>query len=310
MGSTHTVFVGSQDGRVYALDADLGARRGGTLWYTSPALGPAVQGGVAGMFTFFGGAGNHLLVGTRPSPGAAQFFALDPATGSPRPGSPFIGSIGPINTTASVDYVRAQVYFASHEFSAVQPSLWCLKLTASGLGATCWTPQTLPLSISGGPVERNGTVYVGDDFGQVWAFSASAGTSNWAVPYIGCGGGAAVKSFVLADRLGTAQDLYYATNAQLCAVTDLGGTPSTKWSLSSIPSPSAPVLVRIGGVAYLYVGSSDGRLYEIDPDTAAIKSVVVRAGAAIGAPAFDVRDNMIYVGSTAGAIYAVQVPLP
>jgi hypothetical protein len=311
MGSTHTVFVGSQDGRVYALDADLGAHRGGTLWYTTPALGPAVQSGVAGMFTFFGGVGDHLLVGTRPSPGLAQFFALDPTSGAPRAGSPFIGSIGAINTSASVDYARAQVYFASQEFTAIQPSLWCLKLTASGLGSTCWAPQTLPFSISGGPIERNGTLYAGDDLGQVWAFSATAGTQNWAVPYVSCGGGAAVKSFVLADRLGIAQDLYYATSAQLCAVTDLGGTAATKWSISTIPGPSAPVLVRILGVAYLFVGSSDGRLYQVEADNpAAIKSVLLRAGATIGAAAFDFRDNMVYVGSTAGAIYAVQVPLP
>ena len=68
-GSTHTTFVGSQDGRVYAFDADRGARAGGALWYTSPALGTAVQSGIAGMFTFFGGVGDHLFVGTRPSPG-------------------------------------------------------------------------------------------------------------------------------------------------------------------------------------------------------------------------------------------------
>jgi outer membrane protein assembly factor BamB len=115
---------------------------------------------------------------------------------------------------------------------------------------------------------------------------------------------------VLADRQGTAQDLYYATNAQLCAVTDLGASTATKWSISTIPSPSAPVLVRIGGSAFIYVGSTDGNLYEVDANTATIKNVLVRSGAIIGAPAFDVRDNMIYVGSDAGAIYAVQAPLP
>jgi hypothetical protein len=262
------------------------------------------------MFTFFGGIGNHLFVGTRPSPGLAQFFALDPATGSLRAGSPFVGSIGPINTTASVDYVRAQVYFASHEFTAIQPSLWCLKLTAGGLGSTCWPPQTLPSSISGGPVERNGTVYVGDDLGQVWAFDAAAGTPEWPGPYALCGAGLPIKSYVLADRLGTAEDLYYATSAHLCAARDQGATVVAKRSLSTIPGPTAPVLVRIGAVAYVYVGSSDGRLYQVEADTAAITSVLLRTGATIGAPAFDFRDNMIYVGSDAGAIYAVQVPLP
>jgi outer membrane protein assembly factor BamB len=206
------------------------------------------------------------------------------------------------------------VYFASQLYSFGMPALWCLKLTAGGIGSPCWT-QTSPSGISGGAIERNGTVYVGDDSGRVWAFDASTGLSHWPGSYGLCGMGFPIKSYVLADRLGTAQDLYYATTAtspsQLCAVTDLGGTPATKWSISSIPSPSAPVLVRIGGIPYVYVGSSDGSLYQVDPATGDITgSVVLRPGSTIGAPAFDVRDSMIYVGSTAGAIYAVQVPLP
>ncbi len=322
LGSTRTVFVGSQDGRVYRFDADRGARAGGALSYTTPALGVSVQPGVAGMFTFFGGLGDHVLVGARSTAGPSQFFALDPATLLPRAGplgtfsgGPFL--IGAVSTTASVDYAKGQVYFASFKFSGLDPSLWCLKLTAGGLGSPCWT-QTLPDGIMGGPVERNGTVYVGDNSGQIWAFDAALGTSNWgATPYTGCGGGAPIKSFVLADRQGTAQDLYYATSSELCAVSDQGILPTVaKWSIptATIPGPSAPVLTRIGGIAYVFVGSSDGSLYQVLADdpfgTGGIKSVFLRTGATIGAPAFDFRDNMIYVGSDAGSIYAVQVPLP
>jgi hypothetical protein len=314
-GSTHTTFVGSQDSRVYAFDADRGARAGGALWYTAPVFPSGVQPGIGGMFTFFGGVGNHLLFGTGLTSGFGYFFAFDPATGLQRTGSPFSGgpfSIGAINTTASVDYARAQVYFASLEFPAGQPSLWCLKLTATGFGGTCWS-QTSPSPISGGAIERNGTVYAGDDSGQVWAFDASTGLSHWAAPYTACGGGAAIKSFVLADRQGTGKDLYYATTNGLCAVTDQGVSPLSKWAISTatIPGPSTPLLVRIGGVAYIYVGSTNGRLYQVEADNpAAIKFVLVRAGATIGAPAFDGRDSMIYVGSSAGAFYAVQAPLP
>ena len=317
-GAGNVAFVGSQDGRVYAYDADRGAHAGGALWYTSPALAATptldsiVQPAVAGMFIHFGGVGDHLLVGARPTTGPSPFFALDPATGAQRPGSPFTGgvnSIGAVSTTASVDYTKSQVYFTSLEFAAGQPSLWCLKLTASGLGGSCWS-QTSPSGINGGAIERNGTVYVGDNSGQVWAFDASSGASHWPGPYVACGGATAIKSYVLADRLGASQDLYYATSSQLCAATDLGASAATKWSLATIPGPSAPVLVRILGTAYLYVGSSDGNLYQVDPTTTATKKVLIRTGATIGAPAFDQRDSMIYVGSDAGAIYAVQAPLP
>ena len=47
--------------------------------------------------------------------------------------------IGAINTTASVDYTRKQVYFASLEFTAGRPSLWCLELTATASASPCWS---------------------------------------------------------------------------------------------------------------------------------------------------------------------------
>jgi Tol biopolymer transport system component len=314
-GSARTTFVGSQDGRVYAFDADRGAGpgAGGALWYTTPPLGDRVQSGVAGIFVGFGGIGNHLLVGTRNSSAASAFFALDPLTGQQRSGSPFSGGgspVGIVNTTASVDYALGQVYFTSWEYTAgVDPSLWCLKLTAGGLGSACWSVAGIG-NITAGPVERNGVVYVGNDNGEVFAYYATGGL-KWG-PAALCGGASPVKSFVLADRQGTAADLYYATGLALCAITDAGTSATSKWAIdvATIPGPSAPLLARIGSVAYVYVGSTDGHLYQIEADNSAnVKKVLVRTGATVGAPAFDVRDDMIYVGTDAGAIYAVQAPL-
>jgi outer membrane protein assembly factor BamB len=277
------------------------------------------------MFTMFaGGLGNHLFVGTKSSP--SPFFALDAATGKPRVASPFTGGgfpIGEIDAIGSVDYTAGRVYFASLEFTPGARSLWCVTLTATGFGgAPCWTaPQTtFPDGIRGGPIQRANRVYVGDESGQVWAFDAANGTVVWQDAT--CGGGAPIKSFVLADRQGTAQDLYYATattipaESALCALRDTGGPAAApKWGIpySVINRPSQPLLARIGSpaTAYIYVGSSDGFLYQIEADNpAAIKRVLIRPSAVIGAPSFDVTDNMIYVGTDAGAIYAVQAPLP
>ena len=120
LGSTRTAFVGSQDGRAYAYDADRGGRAGGALWYTSPALG-AVAGACTGS-----GRHVHVLRRRRQSPPLRRtnrrhfrrFFALDPATGSQGPTSMFLGGgplIGAINTGAAVDYDLDRVYFASLE---------------------------------------------------------------------------------------------------------------------------------------------------------------------------------------------------
>jgi outer membrane protein assembly factor BamB len=243
----------------------------------------------------------------------SQFFALNAATGARRTGGVYTGapsSIGAINTAASVDYPLRQVYFASLEFPPDQPSLWCLELDSNGLGAPCWAPVTSPDGTSGSAVPRSGRLYVGDDSGDVWAFDTAGGTPFWG-PQSGCGSG--IKSFVLADRQGTAQDLYFSASAGVCAITD-DGAPIPKWTITSIPNPSAPILARIGGVAYLYVGSTDGRLYQILADAPSgpngIKSIPLRPGSVIGAPAFDVFANMVYVGSETGSVYAVQAPFP
>lgn len=321
VASARTTYVGSQDGRAYGYDSDKGARAGGALVYTSPRLGAVnegVQGGPTGVFTLFGGLSNQVFAGGRTG-STGTFYALDPSTGMQLPGSPFTGggpSIGPIFTSAAVDYTLNQVYFASLE-NAGGPSLWCLGLSTDGLGSTCWT-QSSPTGISGGPVQRNGRVYVGDDNGQVWAFLAAGGSSAWAAPFTSCGGGSAIKSYVLADRQGTAQDLYYAAGSSLCGISDLGVGASFKWApISVIPNPSAPILVRILGVPYLYVGSSNGRLYQINADNPSgaggIKSVDLRVAggaATIGPPSFDVFDNMVYVGASSGEVFAVQAPLP
>jgi outer membrane protein assembly factor BamB len=317
LGSTRTTFVGLQAGpssyagRVYAFDADVIALTGGALWYT-PQLGEGVQPGASGMFTMFGGIANHILIGARTG-AAGSFHSFNASTGA-QTGLFNPANLGAINTAASVDYTLGRVYFASLERSApADPSLWCLNLTATGLGSECWAPQISgPVSISGGPVQRNDRIYVGADNGRVWAFDAALGGLAWTSAT--CGGGSPIKSYVLADRQGTQQDLYYAAGTSLCGLTDLGGSAVAKWTpqITTIPTPSAPILVRIGGIPYLYLGSSDGNVYQIlvnDPfGPGGIRSVLLRSGAIIGAPAFDAFDNMLYLGSDSGVIYAVQAP--
>jgi hypothetical protein len=76
-------------------------------------------------------------------------------------------------------------------------------------------------------------------------------------------------------------------------------------------TPSA--VLYVPGSNRLYVGGSDGRLYEIDVSGA---SPVVKpeplgdATALVGAPSYDRDNSLIHVGTAAGIFYAVAVPLP
>jgi len=122
-----------------------------------------------------------------------------------------------------------------------------------------------------------------------------------------------VKGFVFPDR--NSDDVYFATDNFVWGVSDgatmldnLGGGVS----LGAGVHPS-PVLF-VPGSHYVYVGGSDGQLYEIDVAGApVVKPVALGDGlSVVGAPSLDrgFSPNLVHVGTEAGVFYAVQVPLP
>ncbi|HWS72179.1 MAG TPA: hypothetical protein VN605_08690, partial [Thermoanaerobaculia bacterium] len=77
----------------------------------------------------------------------------------------------------------------------------------------------------------------------------------------------------------------------------------------TISAPSIPLFV-----GQLIVGSGDGRLYQLTNLAAAsptVTSVLLGGGGAtVGSPSYDSDYNLIYVGTDAGAVYAVSLPIP
>ena len=126
LAGVSVAFIGTQDGRVTAIDTATGV----TLWSTplTPASGQAAP---AGIFTAFGGAWSYVLVGTRENSTNNRFYALDPANGDvvdyyPKTGDPE-QKVGPINGAAAVDYATGRVYFGSLEVGAAAETFWCLQ---------------------------------------------------------------------------------------------------------------------------------------------------------------------------------------
>jgi outer membrane protein assembly factor BamB len=269
-------------------------------------LGNAVQAAPSGIFTAFGGAFDYILVGTRNSSGGNLFYALKVSTGDVV-GTPVNGgsatAIGIISSAAAVDYTNKRVYFASRAGTSSN-TLWCLDITAAGV-SFAWAKALG--DIDGGPVLRGGRVYVGDNTGTVWGVDAVDGNNPWSY---GTGDGA-VKGFVFPDRFSS--KLYLSTVNNVWGLADGASTPV--WPAVSLPAPSIPLFAN--GSPYLYVGGSDGRLYQLDMTLAdgatppTVRSVPLGdALAGAGPPSFDVPNALIYVGSEGGVIYAVQYPLP
>jgi outer membrane protein assembly factor BamB len=266
-----------------------------------------VQAGLVGQFTVFLRPFNLVMVGTRSAGADNTFYGIDPSTGSTgwaysgEPGDP----IGVINGAASIDPAASRVYFASRRRGAGNSTLWCLDYTATSVTLR-W--RASPGDIDGSPILQNGVVYVGDNAGVVRTYAADDGTPGWTFST----SDGPVKGFLFPDR--TRGDFYFSTDTRVWALKE-DGTP--KWpAVTTIPGPSMTLHRNASNL--VYVGSTDGRVYQID-DTAAgfpgpgpaVTSVQLGDGTApVGQPTLDVFNNLLYVGTEAGVFYAVEVPLP
>ena len=298
------VYLGSQDGRVYAL-----AGSDGTSLWTSVALGTVVQAAPAGMFTAFGGAADYLLVGTRQA-GNNSFYALRPSDGLLVP--PVFdngGGIGIISSPATVDYASNRVYFTSRAGTSLH-TLWALNLSPT-LFSLAWTRNLGDIDSS--PVLRGGRVYVGSALGGGTLYSIDA--ANVAPDRTFVHGDGQVKGFVFPDRTSPTGDLYFSTNNRVWVVQDNGSTLAPKYAggitvaAGVTPSPA----LSVPGTGLVYVGGSDGQLYRID--TAGASPVITSrplgvGGAVVGAPSLDRDYDLVIVGTEAGIFYAVDATLP
>jgi outer membrane protein assembly factor BamB len=312
-GTNPVIYVGSQDGAVYAIDA---AQGGSVPYLWTALLPPLVLAAPAGIFTDLLGAFNYVLIGTRDGALSAPnaFVALHPVSGveidRQTNGGAGPGAIGPVHAMAAVDYgPPARVYFTSNVRSGIGSpnTLWCYELAAAApVFSPCWPARALG-SIDASPTLRGGRVYVGNTAGTVYSIDAATGGDD--IPY--AHGDGALKGFVFPDR--ASNDIYFATDNLVWGLTDTGAALTLKFSvaLPNTARPSAALFVP--GDHYLYVGGSDGRLYELDTLQAppVPKPVTLGNGAAaVGAPSLDRVHDLVHVGTEAGIFYAVQVPLP
>ncbi|NOZ93874.1 MAG: PQQ-binding-like beta-propeller repeat protein [Acidobacteria bacterium] len=301
-GASQVVFLGSEDGHAYAVNAETGA----TLWQ-SAALGSVLLASPSGIFTDFGGAYNLLFIGSRDATADNLMYMLNPADGtvitSFNNGGGANG-IGIISSSATVDYATNRIYFASRERSGGSTdTLWCLSFNGTSLTKVWSKPYG---DVDGSPVLLNGRIYVGNNSGIVYAIDPADGSEIW--HYATTDG--PVKGYVTPEyTVSTPRKLYFSTTNTVWALTDNGSSASQTWQQGGVAGPSIP-LVPVGGTA-LYIGSTNGSLYQLNAATGSIDTSVVLGdgAAAIGSPAMDVINNMAYVGSESGAVYGIALPL-
>lgn len=301
-------FLGAQDGNVYAIDAI-----NGTPTWVAP-IASMVQAAPAGHFSYyFPGAHDVVMTGTRNSSGPNTIEALQVHSGLPAwtydDTATYGGTgkdLGIVSASLTVDYPNARAYFASRKGTGGNGSpdtLWCISFTASA-PAYQWSLDVG--NVDGAPVLYGGVLYVGNNAGIVYAVDAASGAVNWSRNL----NDGTIKGYVF-PHFGT-PNVFVATSNRIWSIADNGLSSTINWSVpaATIPGPSTPTYVP--GTGKLLVGSSDGKLYQIDVASPLTPTNVTLGigGSVVGPPTYDILTNTLYVGSDEGVIYAVRFPLP
>jgi len=306
-----TIYVGSSDGNVYALDPETGMLiwkyNTGSYVTSSPAIGPDgkvyVGSSNAKLYAFNGATGVKVWeyqtgngVYSSPAIGTdgtvyvgssdGNVYALDPETGL---------LIWKYNTGSKVNSSPA---IGPDGKTYVGSSNGKLHAFNGATGVKVWEYQT------GGPVESSpaigsgGTVYVGSDDGKLYALNGATGAKQWEYQ---------AGSYVTSSPAMTS-DNAICFGSHDGKVRALNGTTGSKvWEYQTgFPVTSSPT---IGSDGTVYVGSHNGKLYAIN-GTNGVKRWEYQTGG--GSPASYIHSSpaiaangTLYFGASDRKIYAL-----
>lgn len=266
IGADGTVYFGSKDRKVYAVNGATGARQWDFMTdgevESSPVIGPD----------------GTVYVGST----SRRLYALDGATGTKKwdfltaswiYGSPAVGADGTVYFQAS----DAKVYALDGTTGAKK---WEF---ATGTGDKVYSTPA---------IGADGTVYVGSEDNNLYALDGATGAKKWAFttgsrvyacPAVGADGTVYVGSY---------DNKVYALN---------GLTGSKKWEFNAQFAVFASAAIGADGT--IYVAQTQGRVFALDPVTGAKQWETtlagVRSSPAVGA------DGTVYVGADNGSLYAL-----
>ncbi len=310
IGADGTVYAGSWDRKLYALDGQTGVKRwefqtegliesppivgsDGTVY-----IGSSIGGSDSRIYALDGHTGaerwSYWLRGLVLTPAIGKdgtvyaaglngvLSALDGKTGVRRSG--FTGGLGVISgpvisaegTIFVVDSNRmlvardGQTGVQKWEFSVGTPQFW----TSPAIG-------------------RDGTIYIGNDSGKLYAIDGQTGVSKWEFQTEG-----AVRSSPAIDVDGTV--FFGSDDKKVYALDSQTGTK--KWEfLTGDWVWSSPA---VGNNGTVYFGSGDKKLYAVDGTTGLKKWEFLTGDWIRSSPTIG-EDGTVYIGSTDKKIYAV-----
>jgi outer membrane protein assembly factor BamB len=248
-----------------------------------------------------GSATNNKIVGLNGNTGAIVWTANTP-------------NLDFISSTPQIDYANNVVWVTSRSNGGSQPSLWKIN---SNTG-------TVLASFNLGNVDQSPTLSYNGNVLYVLQNNSATGSvidairtdlANCSVAF-SLGNVNPVGFAIPINTSATDDDIYFSTTTNMRKVhfthgAGCGGAFTDSpggWTNPAMAAPSAPVFTQVPRPLFLYVGSSDGHLYKINPTTGAIvANRLINAGAIIGDPTFDAVSLKFYIGDSSGRVYSFDL---
>lgn len=308
IGADGTIYVGSWDGKLYAVNPD-----GTTRWVYppsgslpafrgSPAVGPngavyigclnnrmyCITSGGACFYSYLTGGQIYSTPGFG-ADGTVYFgarngkvYALDPLSPALRSGWPvtlggYIDSSPAIAPDGTI-YIAAQ-----NSLHARLPNGQAKPGWPKATGNTIWASPA---------IARDGTVYVGSTDGKLYAW-APDGTAKWTYNT-----GLSIRS---SPAVGPEGNVYFGTDGGTVVALNSGG--ALLWTRpAGYYIDSSPAVDASGNVI---IGSWNGMVYALRPDDGATEWSFSTGGLVQSSPTL-FTNGVVYVGNAAGNLYALQ----
>ncbi len=265
------VYVGSNKGAVYALDAATGSmvwsyQTGGAI-YSSPAVADGV--------VYLGSWDKSV-------------YALNATTGE-KLWSYQTGSY----VQSSPAVANGVVYIASYD-----ANVYALN---AATGSLLWSYATGSGAVGSSPAVVDGVVYIGDNAGNVYALDASNGAKLWSYK----------AGDTIYSSPAVAGDIVYigadsSNNGSVYALNAVTGGLLWSYQTGNLWVYSSPAVA--GGVVYVgsnaHLDQSGGSLYALNAATGGLLWSYATGGEVFSSPA--VANGVVYVGSEDNNVYALN----
>jgi hypothetical protein len=322
----NVIYVGDSDGLVYGIATDTGQ----ILWVVNPNSSTTnnFQGGVGVQLKTLSSSSYTLtddlvILGTRNGATTTtnQILGLDGNTGATVwtvTGNATV-PMDIVDSAPAVDYVNNAIWVATHgNCSATTPTLWKLNpstgavLLTEDLGDTDAAPalsfsSDVLFVANNGNAQNSGTCVAGNS--TLYAFNPVTGATLASFPT----GDGSVVDYPIVLGSSSPYTILFSGAANIHAVTftkvsNVLGTFAAAWT-TPITVPSAPICYT--GLSYVFVGSNDGKIHELNLATGAeVKDEIANTGQPgfVGDPSLDTSLARIYVSTTDQRAYGFAIP--